>query len=56
MAPARHPPPLLRRWNAAVVCRVVLEWLDLVAFESRFTGTTAMELAEKVEQAMWKMN
>jgi hypothetical protein len=35
---------------------VVLEWLDLAAFGSRFTGIAAMELAEKAERAVWKMN
>jgi hypothetical protein len=34
----------------------VLEWLDLAALGSRFTGAVAMELAKKAEQAVWKVN
>jgi hypothetical protein len=35
---------------------VVLEWLNLAAFGSRFTGAATMALAEKAERAVWKMN
>jgi hypothetical protein len=35
---------------------MVLERLDLAAFGSRFTGTATTKLAEKAEQALWKMN
>jgi hypothetical protein len=35
---------------------VVSERLDLTAFRSRFMGAVAMELAEKVERAVWKTN
>jgi hypothetical protein len=35
---------------------MVLERLDLAALGSRFMGAAAMELAEKAEQAVWKMN
>jgi hypothetical protein len=51
-----HPLPLLWLWNADAVYGVVLDRLNLVAFGSRFMGAATMELAEKVERAVWKMN
>jgi hypothetical protein len=56
MVHVRHLPPLLRLRNAAAVCGVMLERLDLAAFRSRFVGSAAMELAEKAKRAVWKMN
>jgi hypothetical protein len=37
---------------------VVLEWLDFVAIGSRvwLADTAAIELAEKEERTVWKMN
>jgi hypothetical protein len=53
MAPTHHLSPLLRLWNVAAVCRVVLERLDL---GFGFTDAAMMELAKKVEREIWKMN